>query len=294
MNTVEIRDQRFLQLVDEHATMERVASGFTFVEGPLWHSTGRFLLFSDMPGDRIRRWSAEDGVTTFRAPSNMANGNTYDREGRLITCEHATSRVSRTEPDGTVVTLASHYEGRQLNSPNDVVAHSDGSIWFTDPIFGRVEFFGVPREPELPFRGVYRLGADGALTLLVDDFAQPNGLCFTRNEQQLLVNDTERGHIRAFPVLPGGQLGSGRLWATVEGTGAGAPDGLKADSQGNVWCCGPGGIHAFDPDGVALGVVRTPEVAANFAWGDEDLRTLYVCASTSLYRVRVQVPGSST
>jgi len=169
---------------------------------------------------------------------------------------------------------------------------SDGGIYFSDPTYGRVEYYGVPREPELAFRGVYRADPGGGpLKLLADDFGQPNGLCFSLDEARLFVNDTERGHIRVFAVRPDGTLAHGRLWAETVGEGAGAPDGMKIDSAGNLYCCGPGGIHVFDPRANCLGVIRTPEVAANFCWGDDDMRSLFITASTSLYRIRVQVPG---
>ncbi|PSL05271.1 gluconolactonase [Haloactinopolyspora alba] len=288
--TIEVRDSRLAGIVDADDELELVAGGFQFLEGPLWHPEDHFLLFSDMPGDTMRRWTPSDGVTVFRSPSGMANGNAYDAQGRLVTCEHATSRVSRTEPDGTVVTLADRYDGRRLNSPNDVVV-AGGGIYFTDPTYGRQDFVGVPREPELPFQGVYRIRADGTLDLLVDDFVQPNGLCFALDEKRLFVNDSERMHIRVFDLLADGTLGEGSVWAVTEGDGDGAPDGLKLDSAGNLYCCGPGGVHVFDVDGASLGVIRTPEPAANFTWGDPDLRTLYVCASTGLYRIRVRRPG---
>ena len=290
--TVEIRDDRFREVVGQEAGLERLGTGYEFTEGAVWNAAGRFLIFSDMPGDHMRRWSEADGVTTFRRPSNKANGNAYDHAGRLVTCEHATSRVTRTEPDGTITVLATHYEGRELNSPNDVVVAADGAIWFTDPIFGRVEYYGVPRDPELAFRGVYRIAADGSgPTLIADDFDQPNGLCFTDGGTRLLVNDTGRGHIRSFAVAADGGTSGGEVWATLAGAGEGGADGMKIDSAGNVYCCGPGGIHVFAPDATCLGVIRTPEVAANFCWGGGDLRTLFVTASTSLYRTRTATPG---
>lgn len=180
---------------------ERLGTGFLFTEGPVWHPTGKFLLFSDMPGDHMRRWSAPDGVTTFRKPCNKSNGLTYDRQGRLLTCEHATSQVTRTEPDGRIVTLATHYRGKQLNSPNDIVVKSDGGIYFTDPPYGRAEFYGVKRDQELDFQGVYRVGPDPqSPELLVDDFERPNGLCFSLDESRLYINDTVRKHIRIFEI----------------------------------------------------------------------------------------------
>lgn len=271
---------------------ERLGTGFLFTEGPVWHPGGRFLIFSDMPGDHMRRWSAREGITTFRKPSNMANGNAYDRQGRLLTCEHATSRVVRTEPDGRITVLASHYQGKELNSPNDIVCKRDGTIYFTDPPYGRVKFYGVERPQELPFQGVYRVGPDPrSPELLVDDFERPNGLCFSLDEQRLFINDTARQHIRVFEVTPTGGLRGGRVWAETRGDKPGAPDGMKIDARGNVYCCGPGGIHVFNPDGDLLEVIEVPEYTANFCWGDDDYRSLFITASTSLYRIRTAVPG---
>ena len=178
----------------------------------------------------------KDGVTTFRKPCNKSNGLAWDRQGRLIVCEHATSHLTRTEADGTITVLASHHDGKELNSPNDVVVKSDGAIYFSDPTYGRKEHFGVPREPQLAFRGVYRVAPDGkTLTLLADDFGQPNGLCFSLDEKVLFVNDTDRQHIRAFDVKADGTLANNRIWAKTVGDGAGAPDGMKIDSAGNVY-----------------------------------------------------------
>jgi gluconolactonase len=278
-------------IVGDDVSLEQVAGGFEFIEGPVWHPREDFLIFSDIAGDRMLRWSADQGISTFRMPSGMANGNAYDQSGRLITCEHATSRVSQTDLNGVITTLADRYEGSALNSPNDVVVKTDGSIYFTDPTFGRNEYFGVPRDSELSFRGVYRIDPTGELSLLVDDFAQPNGLCFSLDEGLLFVNDTERMHIRVFPLLPNGLLGDGSVWGVTEGDGEGAPDGMKIDSEGNLYCCGQGGIHVFDPEAVCLGVIRTPEVSANFTWGGEDLRSLFICASSGLYRIPVKIPG---
>jgi gluconolactonase len=289
---LEIRHPRLTSVVGPSVEVERIAGGFLFTEGPLWHPKQKFLLFSDMPGDIVRRWSPAEGIRTFRQPCNKANGETYDRQGRLLSCEHATSRVTRTEPDGTITVLATHYGDKELNSPNDIVVKSDGAIYFTDPTYGRADFYGVPREPELAFRAVYRLEPETRkLTLLADDFAQPNGLCFSPDEKRLFVNDTERRHIRAFEVQSGGLLANGRVWAETTGIEEGWPDGMKTDSAGNVYCSGPGGIHVFDPEANCLGVIRTPEPTANFTFGDDDCRSLFITASTSVYRVRVTVPG---
>ena len=290
--SVSIRDPRFEQIVGPGVEFERIATGCLFTEGPLWHSREHYLLWSDMPGDHLRRWSARDGVSTYRKPCNMSNGLTWDRQGRLLACEHASSQVTRTEGDGRISPLATHYQGKRLNSPNDIVCATDGGIYFSDPPYGRAKFYGVPRDQELSFQGVYRAGSDPkSPILLVDDFDRPNGLCFALDGRRLFINDTARKHIRVFDVKADGTLSGGRVWAETVGEGAGAPDGMKIDSSGHVYCCGPGGIHVFDTEGVCLGVILTPEHAANFAWGDSDYRSLYITASTSVYRIRVMVPG---
>lgn len=289
---VEIRDDRFRDVVGDDVEFEQLGSDFAFTEGPIWHPHEKHLTFSDMPGDHMRRWSAEGGIATFRQPCNKANGNAYDTQGRIVSCEHATSRVTRTEADGSITVLATHYDGKELNSPNDIVVSRDGAIWFTDPTYGRMPYFGVERDCELDFRGVYRIDpANGALTLLVDDFGQPNGLCFSRDGQRLFVNDTERQHVRVFDVAADGTLANGQVWCETSGEGEGAPDGMKIDSQENLYTTGPGGIHVFSADATCLGVILVPEGTANFAFGDDDLKSLFITASTSLYRTRVKVPG---
>lgn len=292
--SVEIRDERFRGVVGDTVEFEQLGSGFDFTEGPIWHPAERHLTFSDMPGNHMRRWTPLGGIATFRKPSDMANGNAYDRQGRIVTCEHATSRVTRTEADGSITVLASHHEGKELNSPNDIVVKSDGAIYFTDPTFGRMEYYGVKRDCELDFRGVYRIDpGDGSLRLLADDFDQPNGLCFSLNEDRLFVNDTMRQHVRVFDVAADGGLANSRVWCETTGEGGGAPDGMKIDSLGNLYTTGPGGIHVFTPDAVCLGVIQVPEGTANFTFGDDDLRSIFITASTSLYRIRVAVPGNT-
>jgi gluconolactonase len=294
---VEIRDPRFRQVVGDEVAFEKIATGFLFTEGPLWHTREQYLLFSDMPGDHLRRWSPGDGVTTFRQPCNQSNGLAWDLQGRLIACEHSSSSLTRTEPDGRITALASHWQGKELNSPNDVVVDRSGAIYFSDPTYGRSEFYGRPRPTQLDFRGVYRLlpdatgGTASQLSLLADDFGQPNGLCFSLDGRRLFVNDTDRAHIRVFDMKPDGTVSGGDVWAETVGEGDGAPDGMKIDSQGNVYCCGPGGIHVFSPRAECLGVIRVPEYTANFAWGDADACSLYITASTSLYRIRTRVAG---
>jgi gluconolactonase len=289
---VSVRDPRFTRVVGAELEFEQIATGCLFTEGPLWHPIGQYLLWSDMPGDHLRRWSARDGVTTFRRPCNMSNGLTWDRQGRLLACEHATSQVTRTEHDGRITPLATHFDGKELNSPNDIVCAADGGIYFSDPPYGRAPFYGVPRPQQLPFQGVYRVGRDARRpVLVVNDFDRPNGLCFSLDGRRLFVNDTARQHIRVFDVESDGGLSGGKVWAETVGEGAGAPDGMKIDSAGNVYCCGPGGIHVFAPDGVCLGVIHVPEHTANFAWGDTDYRSLYITASTCVYKIRVQIAG---
>jgi gluconolactonase len=292
--SVDIRNAAFRSVVGDTVEIEKLATGFLFTEGPLWHAKDKYLLFSDMPGDHLRKWSPQGGVTTFRKPCAQSNGLAWDRQGRLIVCEHATSTLTRTEADGRSTIIASHHDGKELNSPNDVVVKSDGGIYFTDPTYGRAEYYGNPRPTQLDFRGVYRAEPDGSkLTLLAQDFGQPNGLCFSRDERRLFVNDTERQHIRIFDVKPDGTLANSRVWAQTTGPEPGAPDGMKMDSEGNIYCCGPGGIHVFDPQATCLGVIIMPEHTANFCFGESDFCSLFVTASSSIYRLRVKVAGTA-
>ncbi len=274
------------------AVIERMATGFGFTEGPVWHPYETWLIFSDIPNSRLYRWRPTGEIEICREPSHKANGNTLDRQGRLVSCEHATSRVTRLERDGATTVLATHFGDKELNSPNDIVVGPGGRLYFSDPTYGRMDHYGVKRPQSLSFQGVYRVdAAGGAPVLLADDFAQPNGLCFSLDESRLFVNDTTRQHIRVFNVTAEGDLTGGAVWAETKGEGPGAPDGMKIDSLGNVYCCGPGGIHLFDPSGHALGVIPIPETPANFTFGDDDLRGLYITARSSLYRLRVRVPG---
>ena len=289
---IDMRDSRIKTILPGNVELETVATGFEFTEGPIWHPYDKHLTFSDIVGDTMYRWDRANGVRVFRKPSHKANGNTYDLQGRLLTCEHATSRVTRTELDGTVVILASHYNGKELNSPNDIVVKSDGAIYFSDPVYGRRERVGILRPQDLNFQATFRLDPiSNTLIPLVSDFENPNGLCFSLDEKQLYVNDSPRRHIRVFDVLPDGTLTNGRVWADVNGEGKGVPDGMKFDSAGNLFCAGPGALYIFDGNANLLGQVPMPEQVANFAWGDDDLCSLYITASTTLYRLRVNVPG---
>ncbi len=274
---VQVKADAFLELVDESAEVEQLGTGFTFTEGPIWNPDG-FLLFSDMPGDVRRRWDPDSGVSEVANPSNKGNGMTIDNDGRLVVCEHVTSSVVRMDPDGRGggrEVLATHYEGRELNSPNDVVVKSDGAIYFTDPTYGRMPGFGIEREQDLDFQGVYRIAPGGGdPQLLVDDFAQPNGLCFSTDESLLYINDTTRAHIRVFDVQSDGTIANSRVLA--DGIGSGSleigdlVDGMKLDERGNVWVTGPGGVCVFDPDGNHIGTVEVPENVGNINWGGPD------------------------
>ncbi|MGV2826556.1 SMP-30/gluconolactonase/LRE family protein [Myxosarcina sp. GI1(2024)] len=274
------------KLLDSNERLELVAENFEFTEGPVWHPDG-FLLFSDVRANTIYQWQPKQTAQVFRHPSGKANGNILDRQGRLVTAEHENRRVSRTEKDGTVITLASHYQEKQLNSPNDLAVRSDGSIYFSDPPYGVKS-----EQEELGFYGVYRIARDGKLTLLVDDFVRPNGIVFSPDETKLYINDSQRRHIRVFEVEPDGTLGNGRVFAKLESSGErGAPDGMEVDVEGNLYSTGPGGVWIFAPSGELLGKIPVPEAATNLAWGDSDRQTLYITANTSVYRIRLNIAG---
>jgi gluconolactonase len=296
---VQVKADAFLELVDEDAALERLGTGFTFTEGPIWNPDG-FLLFSDMPGDVRRRWDEQGGVQEVANPSNKGNGMTIDNDGRLVVCEHVTSSVVRMDPDGKGggrEVLASHYEGRELNSPNDVVVKSDGAVYFTDPTYGRMPGFGIEREQDLDFQGVYRIAPQGGdPQLLIDDFDQPNGLCFSTDESLLYINDTTRAHIRVFDVQSDGTIANGRVLADGIGSGDLAVgdlvDGMKLDERGNVWVTGPGGVCVFDPEGRHIGTVEVPENVGNLNWGGPQWDQLFIPATTSVYRIQCRVSGN--
>jgi gluconolactonase len=274
-----------LKSLVEPGDPESLASGFQFTEGPIWMPDG-FLLFSDIPANRIYKWTPERQVEVWREPTGNSNGLTIDRQNRLIACEHGHRRVSRTEVDGTVVALADRYKSKQLNSPNDVVVKSDGTVYFTDPPYG-IE----PEEREQPCNGLYRILPDGTVELLADDFDRPNGLAFSPDESILYVDDSPRRHVRAFAVRSDGTLTNSRVIADMDHPQPGSPDGMKIDQAGHLYVAGATGIWVFEPDGTCLGVIVTPERPANCAWGDDNRKSLYITARTSLYRIRVKVPG---
>ena len=285
-NNYSSKENNLGEILAPDAEVEKVAGGFKFTEGPVWHPDG-FLLFSDIPANTIYKWQPKQKIEVFRQPSGNANGNTFDLAGRLITGEHGNRRLSRTEKDGEIVTLASKYQGKSLNSPNDIAVKSDDSIYFTDPPYGI-----KAEQEELGFYGVYRLAPDGKLTLLVDDFVRPNGIVFSPDETKLYVNDSEEGHIRVFNIQPDGTLDKGKIFAELKPPSEeGAADGMKVDIKGNVYSTGPGGVWVFSPNGDLLRIIKTPEPPANIAWGDRDYKTLYITARKSLYRVRLQIPG---
>ena len=284
----------FEELVELDAPAIQVATDCVFTEGPVWHPVDHFLLFSDMPGDVRRRWDPQGGVIEVKRPSNKCNGMTYDADLNLIVCEHATSLLIREKPDGEGEVLASHFEGKELNSPNDVCVRSDGSIFFTDPWYGRMPGFGVERPRELGFQGVYRLPPEGGDVQLVVDcdlFEQPNGLCLSPDEKLLYINDSAKKLIRVFNVAPDGSLSGERLFASEiqSSSQSGGPDGMKCDERGNVWVTGPGGVWVYAPSGDLIGKLHIPEGVANLAWGGAELRTLFLTATHSVYRLTTKV-----
>lgn len=284
----DIRDEvEFRKAVAPDAKLQRLATGMQFTEGPVWVAAeGGFLVFSDIPSDELKKWTAKDGVTTFRKPSQNANGNTLDREGRLISCEHSGRRVSRLEKDGTLVTLVDQFEGKRFNSPNDADVKSDGTIWFTDPDYG---LGGKPHDYDGCF--VFRFDPKTkALSVVAKDFDKPNGIAFSPDEEKLYVADSGKPHhIRVFDVQSGRSVKGGGVFCTID---KGVPDGIRCDAAGRVWSSAGDGVHIFAPDGKLLGKILVPETPANLCFGGADGKTLFITARKSLYCIPVLVKGA--
>jgi len=289
----QVLDERFVR-VNGDEWMQRLHTGCRWTEGPAYFPAGRYLVFSDIPNDRTLRWDETTGqVGVFRQPSGYANGHTVDRRGRLVSCEQGRRRVTRTEHDGTITVLAEHYRGKKLNSPNDVVEHSDGSIWFTDPSYGiDSDYEGYRAESEIGACHVYRVDpADDEVRIVADDFSRPNGLAFSADESLLYIADTRQdpSHLRVFGVRDDGTLTGGEIFGTCDG---GRFDGVRVDSEGNVWAAAYDGLHCFAPDGTRIGKLRMPEVCSNFTFGGARRNELFITASSSLYTLRVTVNGA--
>lgn len=300
MSCFEILDDRFRRLFVGTAQLDRLYTGCRWAEGPAYFPAARSLVWSDIPNDRMLRLDECSGsVSVFRHPAGHSNGNTVDRQGRLVTCEHGGRRVSRTDIDGRVITLADRYDGKRLNSPNDVVVQSNGDIWFSDPTYGiDSDYEGHQADSEQGANRVYRLDASGKLSVVADDFVQPNGLAFSPDEKLLYVVDTGRSHlpdgpahIRRFAVGESGAPVDKGLFADCT---AGFFDGLRLDTQGRIWTSAGDGVHCYDPDGSLIGKILVPEVVANVCFGGLKRNYLYICGTTSLYGVRLPVNGVKT
>ncbi|MCF3936530.1 SMP-30/gluconolactonase/LRE family protein [Acuticoccus sp. M5D2P5] len=294
---VDVIDRSFTKLAQGNVYMEKLWTGARWTEGPAYFAAGRYLVFSDIPNNRMMRYDETDGsVSVFRSPSNNTNGNTRDAEGRLVSCEHLGRRVTRTEHDGTITVIADRFEGKRLNSPNDVVVHIDGSIWFTDPTYGiDIDYEGARAESEIGASNVYRVDpGTGAVEAVATDFVKPNGLAFTPDYSRLFIADTgashvENGprHIREFAV-DGKRLSGGALFAECS---YGMFDGFRFDVFGNLWTSAGDGVHCYNPSGDLVGKLRVPEVVANVSWGGPRLNRLYICGTSSLYATYLRTNG---
>ncbi|MHA1523857.1 MAG: SMP-30/gluconolactonase/LRE family protein [Alphaproteobacteria bacterium] len=297
---LEICDPRFKPMVDADAALERLHTGMLWAEGPVYFADSNTVLFSDIPNDCIWQWAQGLGARLFRKPANYANGNTRDRAGRLVSCEHLSRRVTRTEPDGSITVLADRFEAKRLNSPNDVVVKSDGTIWFTDPPYGILTSLeGQKSTQEQRECFVFCLDPEtGDLKVAADGFDKPNGLAFSVDEKKLYVSDTGRSHdpdgphhIYQFDVSATGNLSNRAEFAAIE---PGLSDGFRLDTKGNIWTSAGDGVQVFAPDGVKLGCIKVPEVVSNLVFGGPDRRRLYITATTSLYSIQVNHTGVQT
>jgi gluconolactonase len=299
MSYFEAVDERFMRYVIPVCKLETLHTGMRWAEGPAYFADGRYLVFSDIPNNRMLRWEEESGqVSTFRYPSGFSNGNTRDRQGRLVSCEHGNRRVTRTEPDGTLTVLADRFDGKRLNSPNDVVVKSDGSVWFTDPPYGILtDYEGHKAESEIGSCNVYRLdAAGGAPRMVCNDFDKPNGLAFSPDEKLLYIADSGRSHgadkphhIRVFEVGADGGLSGGRVLTDID---PGVPDGLRVDMDGNLWIAAGDGVHCYSAQGELLGKILTPETVANLTFGGAQRNRLFIAATSSLHAVFLNTRGA--
>lgn len=295
----EVLDPSFEACFVGHARVERLWTGARWSEGPVWFAAGRYLVWSDIPNNQMMRFDETDNsVSVFRAPSNNSNGNTVDREGRLVTCEHLARRVTRTEHDGSITVIADSFQGKRLNSPNDVVVKSDGSIWFTDPSYGiLMDYEGNRAESEIGACHVYRVDPSGEIIQVTDDYFKPNGLAFSPDESELYIADTGithdadgPQHIRRHTVNADGTLGGGEVFATCT---EGLFDGFRFDRDGRIWTSAGDGVHCLDQSGKLIGRVHIPEMVANVCFGGPKLNRLFICGTTSLYSVYLNVNGVS-
>ena len=281
------------RLVDPHPPLDQIAHGITFGEGPVWDRRRKQLFWTDIIGDKIWTWRPGVGSEIVLHPSSHANGMTFDQQGRLVIAGWSKRTIWRIEKDGSFTTLSSHYDGKKLNSPNDIVVRSDGQIYWTDSAGGLVipGMVGDDLQRYLDVQGVYRLSPDGKTHLAIEDCVYPNGLAFTPDEKQLYVNDSRQALIRIFDVKPDGSCGPGRLFHKLSGSEEGVADGMKVDVEGNVYCTGPGGIHIIDPAGKLLGRLKVHGQTTTLCWGDDDWRSLYYTTYHGVYRTRVKIPG---